>query len=275
MRGRIKELIKDLEIVFDRNMHFTEKALKPRQIKGIVEDLEDLVGDIKHKTHAHAFKSVKAVFFDVDGTLLHRGKTSRKTLKLIEQAMKKGIFVGIATGRALGDMYKFDFVKNFNGPLIFEEGCLILKNNCIDLTWDKKIAPTMKYLRKIAQKYYHYDIRWKERSFSVYSASDFPEVKTLRNISVYRNRSHLNVTPSIANKGLAITHLCKRMKIPLKQVCCVGDDYNDIPMLKAVGFPCCVKNAFRQVKEIVKEKHGYIAEKPASLGCAEILEKII
>jgi len=275
MREKIRGLIKDLEIALNRNIKFTEKALKPAQIKEIFNNLDELVDEIKQKTHEHAFKTIRAIFFDLDGTLTHKGKTSPKALKLIQQIIEKGILVGIATGRARFDMHKFEFVKNFNGPLVFEEGCLILKNNSLDLIWDKKIAPTQKYVRKIAQKYNHYDIRWKERSFSIYSASDFPEVRTLRNVSVYRNRNHLNITPSIASKGLAISYLCRKMKIPLKSVCCVGDDYNDMTMLNTVGFPCVVGNAYKHVKEIVKEKHGYIAKKRYSLGCTEIMKKIL
>jgi hydroxymethylpyrimidine pyrophosphatase-like HAD family hydrolase len=275
MREKIKDLIKDLEIALDRNIKYTEKALKPRQLKEVVHNLNGLVGELKQKTHEQAFKSVRAIFFDIDGTLMQQGKTSKKLLGLLDQLMKKGIIVGIASGRARFDMHKFEFVKNFNGPLIFEEGCLILKNKSIDLIWDKKITPTLKYLRKIAQKYGHYDIRWKERSFSIYSATDFPEVKTLRNISVYRNRNHLNITPSIASKGLAIAYLSKKLKIPLKQICCVGDDYNDITMLQTVGLPCAVGNAFKSIKEAVKERHGYIAKKTAASGCMEIVRKIL
>jgi HAD superfamily hydrolase (TIGR01484 family) len=275
MRLRLKSLVKDLEIALDRNIRYTEKALRPAQIRTIAHDLENVVAEIKHKTHEHAFRTVKAIFFDIDGTLVHKGSTSKKTLELINEIMKKGIIVGIATGRARFDLHKFEFVKNFNGPLIFEEGCLILKKNSLDLNWDKKIAPAMKHLRKIAEKFDQYDIRWKERSFSIYSASDFPEVNTLRNVAVYRNRNHLNITPSIASKGLAIMHLCRKMRIPLKQVCCVGDDYNDLSMFDFVGFPCCVGNAFKAVKDAVQERHGYVAKKPASHGCAEIIQKII
>ncbi|MFB1292271.1 HAD hydrolase family protein, partial [Streptococcus pyogenes] len=47
--------------------------------------------------------TVKAVFFDIDGTLLNDRKNIQKTTqKAIQQLKKQGIMVGLATGRGPG-----------------------------------------------------------------------------------------------------------------------------------------------------------------------------
>ncbi|MBW3011658.1 Cof-type HAD-IIB family hydrolase [Candidatus Woesearchaeota archaeon] len=278
MQNKIKDIVEELNIALDRNIKLTFDALKPTMVRQIVSDLDNIVSDIKEKTHEHAFKNVEAIFFDLDGTLVLRDKTSRKCLKLIEQLMKKGIIVGIASGRARDSLNSpvFQFAKKFNGPLIFEDGSLILTKGSLDLSWDKKIKPAQRYLKQIADKYSHYDIRWKERSFSVYSATkDLPDIVTLRNVIVNKNRGHHNVVPGIAGKGNAIRYACKKLKIPMKYVCCIGNDINDIPMFNVAGFPCAVSNAFNKVKHYVRHKGGFVTRYPASLGCTEIMKKIL
>lgn len=47
--------------------------------------------------------AIKAVFFDIDGTLLNdRKNVQQSTLKAINSLKKQGIFVGVATGRGPG-----------------------------------------------------------------------------------------------------------------------------------------------------------------------------
>ena len=69
---------------------------------------------------------IKAVFFDIDGTLIN---DSRMVLKSTEQAIQtlkeQGIFVGLATGRGpffvrpFIERYDFDFAVTYNGQYIF------------------------------------------------------------------------------------------------------------------------------------------------------------
>lgn len=54
-------------------------------------------------------------------------------------------------------------------------------------------------------------------------------------------------------------NLCSELGITLSDVAFIGDDLNDIRLLKEVGFPGCPQNAAPQVKEIARYKgrmHG-------------------
>ena len=44
--------------------------------------------------------------------------------------------------------------------------------------------------------------------------------------------------------------ICDELGIGLDEVCFVGDDINDVELLKAVGCPCCPPNARPEVKAI-------------------------
>ena len=44
--------------------------------------------------------------------------------------------------------------------------------------------------------------------------------------------------------------LCKELNITLEEVCFVGDDVNDMDLLRAVGHPCCPPNAIAEVRAI-------------------------
>lgn len=63
----------------------------------------------------------------------------------------------------------------------------------------------------------------------------------------------LNVLNSSASKGNAIHGLCKYLKIDTEDVIAMGDDINDISMLKAVGMGVAMGNATDEVKVNAKE----------------------
>lgn len=61
-------------------------------------------------------KDIRVVLTDLDGTLFHDDKTiSKETIKVIEQAQKKGFLVGISTARAIVNVidYLGDFKPDF------------------------------------------------------------------------------------------------------------------------------------------------------------------
>lgn len=51
------------------------------------------------------------------------------------------------------------------------------------------------------------------------------------------------------SKGTAVTFLAERYNIPLENVVCVGDQWNDIPMVEKAGLGVAVKNADEKLKE--------------------------
>ena len=58
------------------------------------------------------------------------------------------------------------------------------------------------------------------------------------------------VNPNCLTKLQAAQQICDELGIGLDEVCFVGDDINDVELLKAVGCPCCPPNARPEVKAI-------------------------
>ncbi|MDN6663749.1 MAG: HAD-IIB family hydrolase [Tetragenococcus koreensis] len=75
---------------------------------------------------------IKAIFFDIDGTLLtSRGRIAKSTIKAIEDAHKKGYLCGISTARTpssvahiLKDLH-FDLFITCNGQLVYTKEQMI------------------------------------------------------------------------------------------------------------------------------------------------------
>ena len=56
--------------------------------------------------------------------------------------------------------------------------------------------------------------------------------------------------------------LCASLGVSLDEVLYVGDDINDLPLLKAVGFSCCPNDAVDEVKKTV----DYISPRSGGSG---------
>lgn len=75
---------------------------------------------------------VKAIFFDVDGTLLSsNGRVSKSTKRAIAQAQKKGVLCGISTGRGPNSLKKIikdlnlDMFVTYNGQLVYTKNKIL------------------------------------------------------------------------------------------------------------------------------------------------------
>lgn len=74
------------------------------------------------------------------------------------------------------------------------------------------------------------------------------------------------------DKLLTVKKLCKEYNISLENVLYIGDDINDLEVMKIVGYSCCPADAMQEVKEIAK----YITKAKGGEGVIrEITNKIL
>lgn len=73
------------------------------------------------------------------------------------------------------------------------------------------------------------------------------------------------------SKGSAIKKLSEELKIDLKQVIAFGDNYNDLEMFEAVGFPIAMDNAVEEIKSCSK----YITRSNDESGVAYAIDNLI
>ncbi len=80
------------------------------------------------------------------------------------------------------------------------------------------------------------------------------------------------VYQKVYNKLTAYNKIKKIFKVTDGQICFIGDDLIDLPILKRIGFSCCVANAIEDIKPEV----DYITKKEGGHGAVrEIIDLIL
>lgn len=100
-------------------------------------------------------------------------------------------------------------------------------------------------------------------------------IVTAENVDLNRRRAEkmkLDILESGCKDKLAfVKELCEKYSISLENIAYIGDDINDIELLKAVGFSACPADAMPIVKDVVK----YIAKSNGGRGVIrEVVEEI-
>lgn len=100
---------------------------------------------------------IRAVFFDIDGTLItNNNRVLPSTIKSIECLQKKGYIVGIATSRGPNMLphavkkIPFDYWVTFNGQLIYDKQGNIIYSHPLD---EKDLNNILLYINKMQSRY--------------------------------------------------------------------------------------------------------------------------
>jgi Cof subfamily protein (haloacid dehalogenase superfamily) len=97
--------------------------------------------------------------------------------------------------------------------------------------------------------------------------------KTL-NILVNNVRSewnYLEILPDGISKGEALKRLAAELRIPLEEVIAIGDELNDLSMIKVAGLGVAVANANPELIKIA----DYITKSHDEDGVAEVIDKVL
>ena len=69
---------------------------------------------------------------------------------------------------------------------------------------------------------------------------------------LFRSKINIDVLKQgCTDKLKEVQDICKELGIDIENVAYIGDDINDIEVIKAVGFSCCPYDACEKVKEHV------------------------
>ncbi len=79
------------------------------------------------------------------------------------------------------------------------------------------------------------------------------------------------VYSGFTKKELALTQICKKYKVSLKEIAFIGDDVNDLEVLKKVAFSAVPNDAVIQVKKIA----DYICKASGGKGCFREISDLI
>lgn len=226
------------------------------------------------------------IFFDLDGTTLHRGKPAKGVIESIEALRKNNHIVAIATGRSpvvLYDKHKelgIDYLVLANGSLVMHNEDIIYARNFPN----ELIQRFMKYVDDINSdlvlEYSDEYVAYRKETDVVDKFSEifniekprvahkfFPDrpvhamvvfeherIGQMRNDfpELLFNISNamgydVNLNGDLKAEGVKV--LIDYLNIPMEDTYAIGDGHNDINMIKAVKHGIAMGNASDEVKE--------------------------
>ncbi len=83
--------------------------------------------------------------------------------------------------------------------------------------------------------------------------------------------NNFEINPKGVNKGTALEALAHTLNIPMSQVMAIGDNGNDVPMLRAAGIGAAMGNATAEAKEAA----DFVTLKNEECGVAAAIQQII
>lgn len=82
---------------------------------------------------------------------------------------------------------------------------------------------------------------------------------------------NMEVTATTANKGIALKSLVQRLQVSPHQIMAMGDNLNDMTMLRYVGHPIAMGNAVTEVKDLAT----YVTKPNSEDGVAYAIKKLL
>ncbi len=90
-----------------------------------------------------------------------------------------------------------------------------------------------------------------------------------------RDLSILDILPRGCSKGVALCRLAERRGIPQSQVMAIGDNWNDLEMLRWAGQPVLMGNASAALRWMALEESWELAATNDEDGVALVLERVL
>jgi 3-deoxy-D-manno-octulosonate 8-phosphate phosphatase (KDO 8-P phosphatase) len=112
-------------------------------------------------------------------------------------------------------------------------------------------------------------------SLARYTGIKFAIITGRKSMAVSKRAEELKIDfvyQGISEKIKVLEEIIEKTGIQLNEICYVGDDINDLPILRIVGFPCAPQNAVPLVKKTVR----FVASSNGGEGAVrEIIEEIL
>ena len=91
-------------------------------------------------------------------------------------------------------------------------------------------------------------------------------------LNVFRSDPfYVELLPRYVDKGVAVEKLVKHLDIQREKVICIGDSYNDLPMLRFAGMGVAMGNAQQEVKEMA----DYVTASNDEDGIVDVIDKFM
>lgn len=250
---------------------------------------------------------IKAIFFDIDGTLLSSldGSLANSTKSALKKLQNKGIKIFIASGRHVCEIEEqpirdipFDGYACLNGQLIFNKDKEIIQayplnkedtKNALKLFEQKEIPMVLVQDKELYINFVNEYVKNAQDAI----ATDLPPVKKYQGGNIYQvtafsneqesqsimsrldnckltrwNPHGVDIISNTGGKSIGIKDILSYYNIKQEETMAFGDGENDIDMLRFVQIGVAMQNA----KECVKEAADYITGTSENDGIYEALK---
>ncbi|MFP4478579.1 MAG: HAD family hydrolase [Candidatus Izemoplasmatales bacterium] len=229
------------------------------------------------------------IFFDLDGTLLNKGKVVEGIPEVIKKLKDNGHTVALATGRNPNLLKNVEKQLNMEHLVLANGGYVLSKGNLIheryiDFDTVKRLAERSdKYPFDLTIEYFDEYVAYKDDTKSTYKFSehfdlpianldhklypdrpvfavlvfdedvvenikdDFPELQFNKSGGMA-----YDVNPTGDLKAEGVRKMIEHFDYELNDVYAIGDNYNDIQMLKSVGHGIAMGNAVDELKAVAE-----------------------
>lgn len=249
---------------------------------------------------------VKAVFFDIDGTLVsfktHR--IPRSAAEALGRLRAKGVKLFIATGRHplgvdnLGGEH-FDGYLYMNGGLCRLGDEIVFRNpidsSCVDRLIDALPSTDIACVFSAEDAWYLNRVNDRVRAMNALIDVRIPliDVGRLRGVPIYQITPYLprdeawrvmqymssvkqtrwcepifDINPEIGGKGYALREVAGCLGIDISQTMAFGDGGNDVDMIRAAGWGVAMGNATDELKAAA----DYVTSPVDEAGVARAVE---
>ena len=213
----------------------------------------------------HVFNKENEYVISNNGAILTENKGPKQyyfhglnheiAMKLIQFAFEKQLCVQVFL---VHDVYAYNVGDDERDVLLsFKKDAIICDHHEVDFLKNENIVKVM---------FQHLNT-----SYLMSLEDELKDIKEKVNIS-YSSHRYMEFNSKGVNKATVLNELLKHLKMELKDVIAIGDNYNDLELLKSAGLGCAVHNALSAVKEECDYVSNYINNESE---VADILKKFV
>lgn len=236
----------------------------------------------------------KLCVFDIDGVLNPVGKPLQKeSMKALKRLEEQGLRISFASGKHpwyIAGGLMFSGLLREDTIIIGESGGHVFFPQRMESVLYTKHLQDINKLKKLFYEKRIFSLEFweepKETSFTLFmkkpeKISEFVDTleeiiqKEKLDLYIIKHLDAVDIIQKGLSKDVGLKVLCESLNISFEDIIGFGDGMNDLEMLSFVGYPVTVANAAGKIKEIVKERGGYISRLKYGEGVLEASDFII
>lgn len=224
----------------------------------------------------NTIKKIKAIAVDIDGTLTDdKRRISTVAIDALRSAENHGIRVIICSGNALPVAYGIATMIGVSGPVVAENGGIVLYDHSIYKLRD--IEDAMAAYREIKEKFKIVPIlsnRWRETEIGFRTDADLYDImKVVEKYGLVAEDTGwaIHIFKKGFGKLAGVKKAAELLKISLKDIMAIGDGQNDVEFVSRCGIGIAVKNSSEELKRIA----DYVCSQANGMGVKEAIDRFI